>query len=71
MKLKHEVPDYNLIELAFSTIKAFVRCAGELGRDDLDPNVDDSYVYVHLLHAAYSISPNDAANYYCHCGYLR
>jgi transposase len=63
-------PDYNPIELAFSKIKAFVQQAGELGRDDLDPNVDDSYVYIHLLCAAYSITVNDAENYYCHCGYV-
>lgn len=44
-------PNYNPIELAFSAIKAFVRCAGELGRQDLDPNVDDAYVYVHLYEA--------------------
>ena len=63
-------PDYNPIELAFSSIKAFVRHAGELGRDDLDLNVDDTYVYIHLLSAAFSVRPNDAANYYRHCGYL-
>ena len=46
-------PDYNPIELAFSSIKAFVWHAGELRRDDLDPNVDDTYVYIHLLSAAF------------------
>lgn len=63
-------PDYNPIELAFSTIKAFVRRAGKLGRQDLDPNADDTYVYIHLIEAAYSITPDDAENYYHHCGYV-
>jgi hypothetical protein len=63
-------PDYNPIELAFSAIKAFVQCVGELGRQDLDPNVDDAYVYVHLYEAAFSVIPEDAENYYQCCGYL-
>lgn len=63
-------PDYNPIELAFSTIKAFVRRAGELGRQDVDQNADDTYVYIHLIEAAYLITPEDAENYYHHCGYV-
>jgi len=29
-------PDYNPIELAFSSIKAYVWCHGELGQQDAD-----------------------------------
>ena len=27
-------------------------------------------IYIHLLSAAFSVCPNDAENYYHHCGYL-
>lgn len=63
-------PDYNPIELAFSAIKAFVRRSGELGRQDVDQNIDDSYVYLHLLDAAYHISANDACGFFGRCGYV-
>ncbi|PPQ84969.1 hypothetical protein CVT26_008289 [Gymnopilus dilepis] len=63
-------PDYNPIELAFSTIKAFVRRQGLLGREDLDQAQDDTYVYLHLLDAAYSINGNKAIGYFHHCGYI-
>jgi transposase len=63
-------PDYNPIELAFSAIKAFVRRDGTLGREDLDQKRDDTYVYVHLLEAAFSISATDALGFFHHCGYV-
>ena len=63
-------PDYNPIELAFSDIKAFVRWDGTLGREDLDQKRDDTYVYVHLLEAAFSISATDALGFFHHCGYV-
>jgi hypothetical protein len=49
-------PDFNPIELAFSAIKAFVRRMGVIGRPDLEADDDDTYVYVHLLEAAFSVS---------------
>ncbi|KIL55693.1 hypothetical protein M378DRAFT_17709 [Amanita muscaria Koide BX008] len=63
-------PDYNPIELAFSVIKAFVRRDGTLGREDVDQGIDDTYVYLHLLEAAYSITGDDALGFYHHCGYI-
>jgi len=63
-------PDYNPIELAFSSIKAYVRRAGVLGRTDLDQNEDDDYVYLHLLEASYSVTPEAARGWFHHCGYL-
>lgn len=63
-------PDYNPIELAFSTIKAFVRRQDLLGREDLDQEEDDTYVYLHLLDAAFTIDKNKAIGYFHHCGYM-
>ena len=63
-------PDYNPIELAFSSIKAFVRRAAILGREDLDKDEDDTYVYLHLLDAAFSIDRVKATGYFHHCGYI-
>lgn len=61
-------PDFNPIELAFSTIKAFVRCAGVLGWDE--EGDDDTYVYIHLLEAAFSITAENAEGFFHHCGYI-
>lgn len=63
-------PDFNPIELAFSSIKAYVRRSRELAREDVDQAVDDTYVYIHLLEAAYSVTSEDAEGYFHHCGYL-
>jgi transposase len=63
-------PDYNPIELAFSAIKAFVRRDGTLGREDLDQAYGDTYVYIHLLEAAFSVSRKDALGFFYHCGYV-
>jgi transposase len=63
-------PDYNPIELAFSAIKAFVRRDGTLGRQDVNQNEDDNYVYLHLIEAAFSISADDALGFFHHCGYI-
>ncbi|THU81648.1 hypothetical protein K435DRAFT_565578, partial [Dendrothele bispora CBS 962.96] len=61
-------PDFNPIELAFSAIKAYVRRAGVLGRDE--HGNDDCYVYIHLLEAAYSVTSASAMGWFHHCGYL-
>jgi transposase len=63
-------PDYNPIELAFSKIKAYVRRDGTLGRDPLDADIDDTYIYQHLLEAAFCITADDALGWFHHCGYL-
>lgn len=61
-------PDYNPIELAFSSIKAFVRRERVLGCED--QNADDVYVYLHLFDAAFSITAEKALGYYHNCGYV-
>lgn len=63
-------PDYNPIELAFSAIKSYVKQAGVLIREDLDQRHDDTYVYLHLFEATYSIDANKALGYFHHCGYI-
>lgn len=61
-------PDFNPIKLAFSGIKSYVRRAGVLGRDD--KNDDDTYAYIHLLEAAYSVTAESAQGWFHHCGYI-
>ncbi|KJA17558.1 hypothetical protein HYPSUDRAFT_146386, partial [Hypholoma sublateritium FD-334 SS-4] len=63
-------PDYNPIELAFSSIKAYVRRHGELGRQDVDQKADDTYVYLHLYDAAFSITDRHTLGYFHHCRYI-
>jgi transposase len=70
MFLPPSSPDFNPIELAFSSIKVYVQRAGELGREDVDQSVDNTYVYIHLIEAVYSVTPEDAEGYFHHCGYL-
>lgn len=63
-------PNYNAIELAFLSIKAYVHHHGELGCQDVDQNEDDNYVYLHLYDAAFSITSEHALGYFHHCGYI-
>lgn len=62
-------PDYNPIELAFSSIKAHVQHSGELLRLDADEN-DDTYVYLHLLNSAYRVTGDNALGFFYCCGYV-
>ena len=63
-------PDLNPIELAFSAIKAYVHCDGTLRCEDLDQKVDGTYVYVHLMEAAFSVTADDALGFFHHCGFV-
>ena len=63
-------PDYNPIELVFSAIKAYVQHDGTLGHKDIDQKEDDTYVYIHLMQAAFSISADDTLGFFHHCGYV-
>lgn len=62
-------PDYNPIELAFSSIKSFIRRNGELIRTATE-NVDDLDVYIRLHEAVWSVTASSARNWFYHCGYL-
>lgn len=63
-------PDFNPIEPSFSAIKAYVRRTGILGREDLEEDGNDDYVYLHLIDAAYRIGPAHAEGYFHHSGYI-
>ena len=63
-------PDYNPIELAFSAIKAHVHRSGTLRREDIRPGDGDTWVYLHLLDVAFSITADDAKGFFHKCGYL-
>ncbi|KAF8227774.1 hypothetical protein L208DRAFT_1111087, partial [Tricholoma matsutake] len=63
-------PIFPPIELAFSVIKAYVQHHEVLGHQDVDQNFDDTYVYVHLFEAAFSVTSDDAHGFFHHCGYI-
>jgi hypothetical protein len=60
-------PDFNPIELAFSTIKAWL-CRN---RDHVNREMEseDGTVYNALWEAVYSVTVGDAKGWYAHCGY--
>jgi transposase len=60
-------PDLNPIELAFSLIKTNVRRDRRLHRMDL--RGDDSDIRVYLIEAGYSVTAEQAAGFFHHCGY--
>jgi sulfur relay (sulfurtransferase) complex TusBCD TusD component (DsrE family) len=62
-------PNFNLIELAFSAIKAYVRQNGNLICTAMleDNNID---VYLFLYRAAFHISCDDIIGFYNHCRYV-
>ena len=59
-----------LSKLLFSVIKAHVCHHGVLGHRDVDQNIDDTYVYIHLFEAVFSVTPDDALEFFHHCGYI-
>jgi hypothetical protein len=61
-------PDFNPIELAFSKIKAYVRRNGGVAR--ADHSDQDADVYLYLYEATFSVTPDHAAGWYHHCGYI-
>lgn len=61
-------PDFNPIELAFSSIKAYIRHSGGIVREAMGQS-DNTEVFLRLHEAVYSVTENDAKGYYRHCGY--
>lgn len=61
-------PDFNPIEHAFSSIKAYVHRAGVLGHDSED--IDNTYAYIHLLEVGYSVTAESTQGWFHHCGYI-
>ncbi len=63
-------PDFNPIETAFSAIKAYIRRNGDLYRSKmLDAARDEMDIYCELNNAVYSVTPENAAAWFHHCGY--
>ena len=60
-------PDYNPIELAFSSIKAWLR--SNCDRVNQEMESEDGTVYNVLWQAVYSVTPEKARGWYKHCGY--
>lgn len=65
-------PDFNLIETAFSAIKAYIRRNGDLYRSSMSSGTatDEVAVYCQLSEAVYSITAENAAGWFHHCGYI-
>jgi hypothetical protein len=60
-------PDLNPIELAFSSIKAWLRA--NRNRMNQEMAGEDGTVYNVLWQAVYSVTPEKARGWYKHCGY--
>ncbi len=64
-------PDFNPIETAFSAIKQYIRRNGDLYRSSMSGgSASSSDVFYQLHEAVYSVSPENAASWFRHCGYL-
>jgi len=61
-------PDYNPIELAFSSIKAYIRRKGDIARTTMLDD-DDMDVLLFLNEAVFSITEDDAKGWFNHSGY--
>ena len=63
-------PDFNPIELAFSAIKSHIRRYGDLYRAGAASDCDKGEVLTQLHSAVWSVTANDAAGWFRHCGYM-
>ena len=60
-------PDFNPIELAFSSIKVWL-CANHTCLN-AEFEIEDSSIYNAIWEAVYSVTADDAKGWYSHCGY--
>ena len=60
-------PDFNPIELAFSSIKAWLRANRARVNQDLE--LDEDGIYKLFWDAVHSVSVEDVKGWYTHCGY--
>jgi hypothetical protein len=63
-------PDFNPIELAFSAIKAHLRRHGSLFRAASMTSEERADAMFHLHQAVWSVTEEDAYNWYHHCNYV-
>ena len=67
-------PDFNPIELAFSAIKACIRCWGSYVRDQMTTAMkspDHAWEVQSILHkAVFEVTPAQAAAWFHHCRYF-
>ena len=61
-------PDYNPIELAFSSIKAYIRRKGDIARATMLDD-DDTDVMLFLNEAVFSVTEDDVKGWFNHSGY--
>jgi transposase len=62
-------PDFNPIELAFSSIKAWLRA--NRARINAELDTDQGSVYHAIWEAVYSVTMDDAKGWYSHSGYYQ
>ena len=60
-------PDFNPIELVFSSIKAWL-CANR-AHLNAEFEIEDGSIYNAIWEAVYSVTADDAKGWYSHCGY--
>ena len=61
-------PDFNPIELAFSTIKTWLRANRDRVNQELD--AEDGVVYNVFWEAVHTVTAEHAKGWYKHCGYI-
>ena len=61
-------PDYNPIELAFSSIKAYIRREGNIAHSAM-LDEDDTDTILFLNEAVFSVTEDDAKGWFRHSGY--
>ncbi|KAI0781726.1 hypothetical protein C8Q75DRAFT_728744 [Abortiporus biennis] len=63
-------PDFNLIELAFSAIKAHLYCTSDITQWAMSLQYNNVEVLTHLNEAVFSVTSVDAYGWFHHCGYV-